>query len=111
MPDWVLTAAGIVFGLCVLYFAVRIVLKRLRRALLVRQFEDEAMVDVIMDGRIAQGMTADMVIASWGEPVDLDETVMKTKTKAEMKYDQKGKNRYGTRVYLENGLVVGWETK
>lgn len=52
-----------------------------------------------------------MVVAAWGKPADLDEVVMKTKTKAEMKYDQKGKNRFGTRVYIENGSVVGWETK
>lgn len=111
MPDWVLKYALITFGLCALYFLVRHASKRFRRASLLKRFEDQAMVDTIMEGRIAQGMTAEMVIATWGEPADMDETVMKTKTKREMKYDQKGKNRFGTRVYLENGVVVGWETK
>ena len=76
-----------------------------------KRYDDALMVDTIMEGRIARGMTADMVIDVWGEPADMDETVLKTKTKREMKYDQKGENRFGTRVYLENGVVVGWETK
>ncbi len=111
MPDWVLKYALIAFGLCVVYFLVRFASKRLRRAMLMKRFEDAQMVDTIMQGQIAQGMTAEMVIATWGTSADMDETVMKTKTKREMKYDQKGKNRFGTRVYLENGIVVGWETK
>ena len=111
MPEWGLTTALIVFGLCVLYFGARFAMKALRRASLMRKHQNEEMVDTIMEGRIAQGMTAEMIVDAWGEPADMDETVMKTKTKREMKYDQKGKNRYGTRVYLENGVVVGWETK
>lgn len=111
MPDWTLRVALIVFGLCALYFLVRFAMKKARRALLMKRYGDAQMVDTIMEGRIARGMTADMVVEVWGEPADLDETVMKTKTKAEMKYDQKGKNRFGTRVYIEDGIVVGWETK
>ncbi len=111
MSDWGLSAALIVFGLCAFYFFVRFAMKKARRALLMKRYDDADMVDTIMEGRIAQGMTAEMVMDVWGEPADMDETVLKTKTKREMKYDQKGKNRFGTRVYLENGVVVGWETK
>ena len=111
MPNWVwIVLAGLV-ALVAGYVILRALLRRLRRNLLLRRFGDEAMVDTILEGRIAQGMTVDMVRAVWGEPADFDETVMKTKTKQEMKYDQKGKNRFGTRIYLENGQVVGWETK
>ena len=111
MPNWAWMAAGVLATLVVAVLLIRFGYQRLKRALLMRRFGDEAMVDVILEGRIAQGMTAEMVIATWGTPADMDETVMKTKTKAEMKYDQKGKNRFGTRVHLENGVVVGWETK
>lgn len=111
MFNWGLPAALIVFGLCAAYFFARFAMKKARRALLMRRYDDEQMVSVIMEGRIARGMTAEMVIDVWGDPADMDETVLKTKTKREMKYDQKGKNRFGTRVYLENGVVVGWETK
>ena len=111
MFDWGLPAALIVFGLCAAYFIARLAMKKARRAILMKRYDNPDMVDTIMEGRIAQGMTAEMVMDVWGEPADMDETVLKTKTKREMKYDQKGKNRFGTRVYLENGVVVGWETK
>lgn len=111
MPDWGLSVALVVFGLCVFYFAVRVLMRKARRVILMKRYDDAGMVDTIMSGQIAQGMSAEMVIDTWGQPADMDETVMKTKTKREMKYDQKGKNRFGTRVYLENGVVVGWETK
>ena len=76
-----------------------------------RRYGDVTMVDTMMAGQSARGMTLDMVLDVWGTPAEMDETVLKTKTKRELKYDQKGKNRFGTRVYLENGEVVGWETK
>lgn len=76
-----------------------------------RCYNDATFVDTMMAGQIACGMTLEMVLDVWGEPADMDETVLKTKTKRELKYDQKGKNRFGMRVYLENGEVVGWETK
>ena len=111
MPNWMYTAILFLVGAAVIWVLAKIGLRRLRRTLWMRQFEDPVMVDTMMEGRIARGMSLDMVRAVWGDPADLDETVLKTKTKHEMKYDQKGKNRFGTRVYLENGVVVGWETK
>ncbi len=111
MPGWGWSVVAIVTLCVAAYVAARILLVRWKRARLMRKFDDAQMVDTIMEGRIARGMTLEMVLAVWGEPADLDETVLKTKTKHEMKYDQKGKNRFGTRVYLENGIVVGWETK
>ena len=85
--------------------------RKIKRAMLMRRHGDVEMVDTIMAGQIARGMSLDMVLDAWGTPADMDETVLKTKTKRELKYDQTGKNRFGTRVYLENGEVVGWETK
>ena len=111
MPDWVFRSVLVLITVGVGVIALRMVIVRIRRWLLVRRFGDTPLVEVILVGQIAQGMRAEMVIASWGKPADMDETVMKTKTRSEMKYDQKGKNRFGTRVYLENGVVVGWETK
>lgn len=83
----------------------------MRRRSLMGRYDHPEFVASIMDGQIMRGMTMDMVIDVWGDPADLDEVALKTKTKTEMKYDQKGKNRFGTRVYLEDGIVVGWETK
>ncbi len=36
---------------------------------------------------------------------------MKTKTKQILKYEQTAKNRYDTRIHLEDGIVVGWDLK
>jgi len=49
--------------------AIRLLLSGMRRSSLMKRFGDSAMVDTIMEGRIARGMTADMIIAAWGEPV------------------------------------------
>ena len=111
MPDWAWYILGGLIAILVAYVALKWAYRALRRRWLMRRHGDAHMVNMIMAGRIDRGMTLAMVADAWGEPADLDETVLKTKTKHEMKYDQKGKNRYGTRVYLEDGLVVGWETK
>jgi len=111
MPDWALYLLAALVGIVVLVWQLRAGLARFRRQRLLARFGDAAMVDTILEGRIAQGMTAEMVEAVWGPPEDLDETVTKTRRKVEMKYNQTGKNRYGTRVHLEDGVVVGWEVK
>lgn len=111
MQDWLKYIAAITIGACVLWFAIKVLSNRYRRWRLMRRYGDVDMVETMMNGQIARGMTLDMILDVWGQPADMDEIVMKTKTKRELKYDQKGKNRFGTRVYLENGVVVGWETK
>lgn len=105
---WVALGALCLAGLG---FLRRFLWHTLRAAILARRFGDESFVDAIMEGEIEQGMTREMVIAAWGQPADEDERVLKTKSKLEMKYDHRGGNRYGTRVYLENGEVVGWDRK
>lgn len=111
MPDWLLWLLIAVVLLAVLVWQVAAGLRRFRRQRLLERFGDPVMVDTILQGKLAQGMTAEMVKASWGEPADFEESVMKTKVKHEMKYDPKGRNRFGARVYLENGVVVGWDVK
>lgn len=111
MPDWLLYFIGGIIALVFWVLVLRWVYRWSRRRFLMKRHGDAQMVDTIMEGNIARGMSLDMVLDAWGKPADMDEVVMKTKTKRELKYDQKGKNRFGTRVYLENGEVVGWETK
>ena len=111
LTNWLIFAGLGLVALGLLWVLGRWALRRLWRASLMRQFGDEAMVDVIMEGTIARGMTREMVEAALGTPADVDEVVLKTKAKLEMKYDPKGRNRFGTRVRLEDGYVVGWEIK
>lgn len=63
----------------------------------------------ILSRAVWQGMTSEQLEDSWGRPVDIDRTVYKTKTKETWKYNQTGKNRFKHRIYLEDGVVVGWK--
>lgn len=63
----------------------------------------------IMGGMFWQGQTVEMLIEALGRPVDVDETVMRTKVRHVFKYLPAGANRYGLRITLENNVVVGWD--
>jgi hypothetical protein len=58
-----------------------------------------------------QGQTQEQLLDSLGRPADTDTKVLKTKTKEIWKYNRVGKNRFGLRVTVENGVVVGWDKK
>jgi len=60
---------------------------------------------------IWQGQTEEQLIESKGPPMDIDEKVSRAKIKRIFKYYWQGANRYGLRVMLEDGVVVGWEDK
>lgn len=57
------------------------------------------------------GAPLDAVIEMFGPPLDVDEKVLKTKTKRTYKYKSLGKNRYALRIYIEQDEVTGWEDK
>jgi hypothetical protein len=54
-------------------------------------------------------MTVEQLVKSWGSPVDIDCEIVKTRKKETWKYGQTGKNRFANRIYLENGIVIGWK--
>lgn len=82
-----------------------------RRARLLAKYGDEEVVAKIMARTIWQTQTADQLRESLGDPVDTDEKVMKSKRREVWKYHQTGANRFGLRVTLEDGVVVGWDEK
>ncbi len=71
----------------------------------------EALAHRIWAGRPWVGCEYGMLIDMLGPPVDIDERVLKTKTKHTYKYRPTGANRYALRVYLDDGIVTGWEDK
>jgi hypothetical protein len=71
----------------------------------------EAVALKILEGRIWVGCPAAICREIHGQPADIDEKVMKTKVKHTYKYRPMGGNRYGFRVFVEDGTVVGWEDK
>jgi hypothetical protein len=64
---------------------------------------------MIIARQVWQGMTDEQLTDSWGNPVDIGREIVRTKIKETWKYGQTGKNRFRNRVYLENGIVIGWK--
>jgi membrane protein implicated in regulation of membrane protease activity len=81
-----------------------------RRADLVARFGEDTAARILA-GEMWLAQTAEQLRESLGEPVDVDQKVMKTKTREVWKYDQTGANRFNLRVTLENGLVTEWDRK
>ena len=54
-------------------------------------------------------MTSEQLLDSWGNPVDIDRDIYKTRIKETWKYNQTWRNRFKDRVYVNDGIVVGWK--
>lgn len=78
---------------------------------LMEKYNDQEIVDRIIGGYFWQGQTEEQLIDSIGHPSAKDNKVLKTAVRQVWKYNQRGKNRYGLRVTVENGLVIGWDNK
>ena len=52
-----------------------------------------------------------MLVELIGQPVEIDEQVLKKHVRHAYKYYQTAANRYALRVDLKDGVVVGWERK
>lgn len=85
--------------------------KKWKRERLMKKYNNAELVDQLMQGMFWQGQSKEQLIDSIGHPLDIDQKVLKTKTKETWKYNSTGKNRYGLRIILENGLVIGWDKK
>lgn len=98
---------------CLIGVAVAIskYLTQKRRERLWEKYQDQSIVEGIMEGKIWQGMSEEQLIDSWGRPAAKDHKVLKTKKTEIFKYNQTGKNRFASRVKLDNGMVVGWEQR
>ena len=82
-----------------------------RRTRLMEKYGDAELVDRLMRKMFWQGQSEEQLMDSLGRPLDIDQKVLKTKTKEVWKYNRTGKSRYALRITLENGEVVGWDQK
>lgn len=82
-----------------------------RRSALLQKYGDAQVVERIMSRSYWQGQTAEQLRDSLGDPADIDEKVLKTKSKQVWKYQQTGVNRFALRIIVENDSVVGWDEK
>jgi len=85
-------------------------LKRERWDALVSKY-GEAIARRISAGRPWVGCEYGVLIDMLGPPAEVDEKVLKTKTKHTYKYRPLGGKRYGLRIYLDDGIVTGWDDK
>jgi len=93
------------------YFWYRSAKEKARRTELMNKYGDEKLVEAIMNRSYWQGQTVEQLSDSLGHPADIDEKVLKTKKKEVWKYHRMGGNRFGLRITIENGQVVGWDEK
>ena len=63
----------------------------------------------IMAREIWQGMTDEQLVESRGSPSDVGREIIREKIRETWKYHQIGRNRFRERIYLENGIVIGWK--
>ncbi len=85
--------------------------KKEKIAYLTSKYHDEEIVNRIMGKIIWQGQTSEQLIDSLGNPLDIDEKILKTKKKEIWKYHSDGRNRFRLRITLEQDLVVGWDKR
>jgi len=82
-----------------------------RKEYIYRKYGQTEIADRIINKTIWVGETSEQLSDSLGSPLDIDEKVLKTKKKEIWKYFQKSANRYGYKITIENGIVVGWDEK
>lgn len=75
---------------------------------LMLKYNNEEIVRNIIQQKYWQGQTAEQLLDSIGAPEDVDPEVIKDKRREIWKYNRQGKGRYGFRVILEDGIVIGW---
>lgn len=98
-------------GIIASIVGVKAFLSAERRKRLMAKYGDPEIVRRIMERMVWQGQTQEMLLDAFGNPLAIDEKVLKTKRKETWKYDQIRRNAYATKIVLENGVVVGWDGK
>ncbi len=78
---------------------------------LLGKYKDEEVVSRILGGYFWQGQTKEQLVDSIGNPLAIDSKVLRSAVREVWKYSRTGRNRYGLRVTLEDGVVVGWDNK
>ena len=97
-------------GIAVAILFIWLGLRELRRRNLMKKYDDAILVDRLMRREIWEGQTESQLIDSRGLPVATDRKVLKTKTTETWKYKRIGRGQYAERIFVENGVVIGWKT-
>lgn len=82
-------------------------IKRIQRLNL--KYEDQLLIEKIINGEIWYKQSLDELIDAIGLPHRIVYEVMKVKKREVWKYDHQGGERYNLMVTLENDSVISWE--
>lgn len=85
----------------------RIELDRIWRTL-VEKFDEET-ARRVLDSELRIGDSREVVEAIFGEPEDVSERVMKSKTRHVLKYGRLNARSFAMKITLEDDVVVGWD--
>jgi hypothetical protein len=113
----VLDTVGAVFPIVVIGLIIAGVVwfkhsqKQKRIEHLLDKYGDEAVVDRIMRRIPWQGETAQQLIDSLGNPLNVDRKLMATRKREVWKYQQTGRGRYALRLTLDNDVVIEIDQK
>jgi uncharacterized membrane protein len=99
----------IVIVIAVIYFTH--LANKAKRKRLMHIYNDFSLVERLMEGQFWQGQTTNQLIDSIGKPDDISRQVLKSKTKETWKYQKTGNKRYALKIFVEDGIVVGWDQK
>jgi hypothetical protein len=109
--EWIVVAILLAVAAVVLVFVARALASHSRYARLLAKYGDDRLVQALVTQTIWQGMTAEQLRDSWGEPAAVEQKVMKTRVREVYKYKPVGKNRFRDKVTLEDGIITGWDQK
>ncbi len=83
-----------------------------RKARVLEKYGEE-IGSIILEGKIKEGMTEEMLFESWGEPGKREDSVLRGKAIINYFFvgsrNQRGNMKFAQRVTVENGLVIGWK--
>jgi hypothetical protein len=105
------TVLAILAAVIIAIFWYKAMQRRKRLEYLRNKYHDEAIVQRILGHGFWEGQTAEQLVDSIGNPLSVDHKTFKATTRQIWKYDRRGANRYGLRITLDGGIVVGWDQK
>lgn len=65
----------------------------------------------VSTSQVRKGQTAEQIRLMLGNPLSVDTKLTKTKKREIWKYNRRGSNRYDLRITLDDGFVVGWDSR
>ena len=103
----------VIFVLVIIVFFIlnSFLAKKARKERIYQKYGHTEIAEKIINQMFWVGQTSEQLLDSLGKPIDIDENVLKTKKKEIWKYCQKSTNRFGLKIRVENGIVVGWDEK